>query len=105
MDLQAFLELPCLVRRRMHSERALICLEDHFGSQLVEYERNMVRTRHGEEQSAGLWRTEMANTHAHAAAEQEAAVARCRSLAAAAFDNARPHAENRCERLEESFVP
>ena len=43
MDPRAFLELPCLVRRRMHAERALICLEEHLGSQLVEYERNMVR--------------------------------------------------------------
>ena len=83
----------------MHAERVLICLEVHFGGQLVEYERNMVRARHGEEQSAGLWRIEMANAHAHAAAEQEAAVARCRFLAAA-----RAHAENRCERLEEDFV-
>ena len=41
MDPQAFLELPCPVRRRMRAERAL-----DFGSQLVEYERNMSeRTR------------------------------------------------------------
>ena len=46
----------------------------------------------------------MANAHAQAAAEQEVAVARCRFLAAAALDNARVHAENRCERLEEGFV-
>ena len=71
----------------------------HFGSQLVEFERNMVRARHGEEQSAGLWRIEMANVHAHAAAEQEAEVVRCRFLAAAALDNASAHAENRYERL------
>ena len=51
MDPQAFLEMPCLVRRRMHAERALICLEERFGSQLVEYERNMLRARHDEEQS------------------------------------------------------
>ena len=104
MDPQYFLELQCLVRRRMHAERALICLVEHFGSQLVEYERNMVRARHGEEQSAGLWRIEMANAYAHAAAEQEAAVARCRFLAAAALDNARVHAEHRCERLEDGFI-
>ena len=36
MDPQALLELPCSVRRRMHAERALICLEEHLGSQLVE---------------------------------------------------------------------
>ena len=41
MDPQAFLELPCPVRRRMHAERALVCLEQHFGIQLVEYERNI----------------------------------------------------------------
>ena len=46
MDPQYFLELPCPVRRRMHAERALVCLEQHLGSQLVEYERNMAeRTR------------------------------------------------------------
>ena len=104
MDPQTFLELPCPVRRRMHAERALICLEEHFGSQLVEHERNMVRARHDEEQSAGLWRIEMANALAQAAAEHEAAVVRCRFLAAAALDNASAHAENRCERLEEGFV-
>ena len=88
----------------MHAERALICLEEHFGSQLVEFERNMVRARHGEEQSAGLRRIEMANAHAQATAEQEAAVARCRFLAAAALDNALFHAEHCCERLEEGFI-
>ena len=235
MDVQAFLELPCPVRRRVRAERALVRQEQHFGSQLAEYERNMaertqqevganrakiksvieavaannaqlvargnvtfeqrdralrhvefdgyrahiavemqedipaheearivevrdffreqfnegarrveqharelcemfaaalredahrelisfegssacrqaraqeelVRARHGEEQSAGLWRIEMANAHEQAAAEQEAGVARCRFLAVAALDNARAHAENRCERLEEGFV-
>ena len=41
MDPQDLLELPCSVMRRLHAERALICLEEHLGSQLVEYERNM----------------------------------------------------------------
>ena len=104
MDPQALLELPCSVTRRMHAERALICLEEHLGSQLVEYERNMVRARHGEEQSAGLRRIEMASAYAQATAEQEAAVARCRFLAAAALDNARVHAEQLFERLEEGFI-
>ena len=104
MDPQALLELPCSVRREMHAERVLFCPEECFSSQLVEYERNMVRARYGEEQSAGLWRIEMANAHAHAAAKQEAAVARCLFVAAAALDNARAHAENRCERLVEGFV-
>ena len=102
LDPQAFLELPCPVRRRMRAERALISLEERFGTQLVEYERNMVRARHGEEQSAGLWTIEIANAHAQVAAEQEAAVARC--LPAAALDNARVHSENRCERLVEGFI-
>ena len=88
----------------MRAERVLICLEERFGGHLVEYERNMVRARYGEEQSAGLWRIEVANVHAHAAAKREAAVARCRFMAAAALDNARAHAENRCERLVEGFV-
>ena len=104
MDPQAFLELPCPARRRMHAERALICLEERFGSQLVEYERNMVRARHGEEQSAGLWRIEIANAHAQVAAEQEAAVARCRFLPAAALYSAHVHSENRCERLVGGFI-
>ena len=64
----------------------------------------MVRARHGEEQSAGLRRIEMANAHAQATAEQEAAVARCRFLATAALDNARVHAQHYCERLEEGFI-
>ena len=65
---------------------------------------DLVVARYDEEQSAGLWRIEMANAHAQAAAEQEAAVVRSRFLAAAALDNASAHAENRCERLEEGFV-
>ena len=97
MDPQAFLELPCPVRRQIRAERVLVRLEEHFGSQLVKHERNMVRARHGDEQSAGLWRMKMANAHEQAAAEQEAAVGRCRFSAAAALDNARVHAENRCE--------
>ena len=52
MDPQTFLELPCPVRRRMYAERALLSLEEHFGSQLVEYEWNMAQAQHGEEQSA-----------------------------------------------------
>ena len=32
MDPQTFLELPCLVRRRMHVERALLFLEEHWQS-------------------------------------------------------------------------
>ena len=43
LDPQAFLELPCPVRRRMHAERALIRLEQYFGSQPIEFERNMAK--------------------------------------------------------------
>ena len=46
---------------------------------------------------------QMANACAQAAAEQEVAVARCRS-SASALDNSRAHAENHCERLEEGFA-
>ena len=44
-DPQTLMELPCSVRRRMYAERVLICPEECFGSQLVEYERNTVRAR------------------------------------------------------------
>ena len=57
-----------------------------------------------EEHYAGLWRIELANARAQAVAEQEAAVARCRSSAAAALGDVRAHAKNRCEQLEEGFV-
>ena len=88
----------------MHAERVLICLEEHFGSQLVEYEWNTAQAQHGEEQSAGLRRIEMANALAQAVAEHEAAMVRCRFLAAGTLDNPSAHAENRCERLEEGFL-
>ena len=42
MDPQYFLELLCPVRRRMHAERALVCLKQYFGIQLVEHEREVV---------------------------------------------------------------
>ena len=46
----------------------------------------------------------MSNARAQAATEQGVAVARCRSSAAVALDNARAHAENHCQRLEEGFA-
>ena len=67
------------------------------------FRKSLTRARHGEEYSVGLWKTEMANARTQAATEQEVAVARCRSLAAA-LDNARAHAENHCERLEQGFT-
>ena len=42
MDPQYFLELLCLVRRRVRAERAFVSLEEHFGSQLVEQEQDLV---------------------------------------------------------------
>ena len=86
------------------AHRELISAEGSSAYRQARVQEELVRARHGEEQSAGLWRIEMANAHAQAAAEQEAAVARCRFLAAAALDNERAHAENRCELLEEGFV-
>ena len=41
---------------------------------------------------------------AQAAAEQEAVVARCESLTAAALENTCADAHNRCERLEDGFI-
>ena len=41
---------------------------------------------------------------AQAAAEQEAVVARCASLTAAALENTCADADNRCERLEDGFM-
>ena len=88
---------------REKAHRELISVEGSSASQ-ARVQEELARARHGEEDSTGLWKTEMANARAQAATEQEAAVARCRSSAAAALDNARAHAENHCERLEEGFV-
>ena len=60
MDSQAFLELSCPVRRRMHAERVLVCLEQHFGSQLVEYEQNMAERM---QQEVGANRAEVTSAH------------------------------------------
>ena len=92
------------VALREEAHRELISVEGSSACRQARVQEELVRTRHIEEHSAGLWRIEMANARAQAAAEQEAAVARCRSSAAAALDDARAHAENRCERLEEGFV-
>ena len=87
MDPQTFSELPCSVRRRMHAERALVCLEQHFGSRLIAEVCDHFREQFNE----GARRAE---EHAREHCE----------MFAAALDNARAHAENRCERLEEGFV-
>ena len=42
MDPQAFLELPCPVRRPIRAERVLVRLEEHFDSQLVEHKQDLV---------------------------------------------------------------
>ena len=41
---------------------------------------------------------------AQAVAEEEAVVARCESLTAAALENTCADADNRCERLEDGFI-
>ena len=96
--------VKCLQRHCAKRHRELISVEGSSAYRQARVLEELVRARHGEEQPAGLWKIEMANAHAQAAAEQEAAVARCRFLEASALDNARVHAENRCERLEEGFV-
>ena len=92
------------VALREEAHRDLISVEGSSASRQARVQEELTRARHGEEYSVGLWKTEMANARAQAATEQEVAVARCRSSAAAALDNAHAHAENRCERLEESFA-
>ena len=73
MDPQSFLELPCLVRRRMRDERALVCLEQHLGSQLVEYERNMAERMR---QEVGANRAEVTSALEAVAADTAQMVAR-----------------------------
>ena len=92
------------VALREEAHRELISVEGSSASRQARVQEELVRARHGEVYSVGLWKTEMANARAQAATEQEVAVARCRSSAAAALDNARAHAENHCERLEEGFA-
>ena len=92
------------VALREEAHRELISVEGSSASRQARVQEELVRARHGEEYSVGLSKTEMANARAQAATEQEVAVARCRSSAAAALGNARAHAENHCERLEEGFA-
>ena len=93
------------VALREEAHRELISVEGSSESRQARVQEELARARHGEEYSVGLWKTEMANARARqAATEQEVAVVRCRSSAAAALDNARAHAENHCERLEEGFA-
>ena len=82
------------LREEVHRE--LISVEGSSAPHQAHVQEELVRTRHGEQHSAGLRRLELANARAQAAAEQETAVARCRSSAAAALYNA--------QRLEEGFV-
>ena len=92
------------VALREEAHRELISVEGSSAYREARVQEELVRPRHSEEHSAGLWRIELANARAQAAAGQEAAVARCRSSAAAVLDDVRAHAKNRCERLEEGFV-
>ena len=77
------------VALREEAHRELISVEGSSASRQARVQEELVRARHGEEHSAGLWKIEMANARAQAATEQEVAVA----------SNARAHAENHCERL------
>ena len=70
------------VALREEAHRELISVEGSSASRQARVQEELVRARHGEEYSVGLWKTEMANARAQAAAEQEVAVARCRSSAA-----------------------
>ena len=92
------------VALREEAHRELISDKGSSASRQARVQEELVRARHGEECSVGLWKTEMANARVQAATEQEVAVARCRSSAAAALDNARAHAEHHCERFEEGFA-
>ena len=92
------------VALREEAHREMIFVEGSSASRQAHVQEELVRARHGEEYSVGLWKIEMANARAQTATEQEVAVARCRSSAAAALDNACAHTENHCERLEEGFV-
>ena len=87
------------VALREEAHRELISVEGSSSFCQARVQEELVRARHCEEYSIGMWKTEMADARAQAATEQEVAVARCRSSAAAALDNARAHAENHCERL------
>ena len=99
MDPQAFLELPCPVRRQMRAERALVRLEQHFGIKLVEYERNMAERAR---QEVGANRAEVTSALEAGAANFAQLVARenvafeqrdraLRQTVREEFDGYRPH--------------
>ena len=60
---------------REEAHRELISVEGASASRQATVQEELVRARHGEEHSTGLWKIEMANARAQAATEQEAAVA------------------------------
>ena len=99
---RALRNVAATLREEAHGE--LISLAGSSAYLQARVQEGLVRARHGEEQSAGLWGDRNGECSRAGSCEQEAAVARFRFLAAAALDNARAHAENRCERLEEGFV-
>ena len=66
---------------REETHRELISAEGSSASRQARVQEELVRARHGEEHSVGLWKIEIANARAQATTEQEAAVARCRFLA------------------------
>ena len=57
--------LPAALREEAHHE--LISVEGSSAYRQARVQEELVRARHGKEQSAGLWRIEMANDHAQAA--------------------------------------
>ena len=62
------------VALREEAHRELISVEGSSDSRQARVQEELVRARHGEEYSVGLWKTEVANARAQTATEQEVAV-------------------------------
>ena len=92
------------VALREEAHRELVSAEGSSASRQARVQEELVRARHDEEHSVGLWKIELADPRAQAVAEQEAAVTCCRSSAAAVLDDIRARTKHRCERLEKGFV-
>ena len=85
------------VALREEAHRELISVEGSSAYRQARVQEELVRPRHSEEHSVGLWRREVGNARAQASAGREAAVARCRSSAGAVLDDVRAHTEILCE--------
>ena len=92
------------VALREEAHRELVSVEGSSASRRARVQEELVRARHDDEHSVGLWKMELADARAQAVAEQEAAVTCCRSSAAAVLDDVRARTKHRCERLEKGFV-